>query len=506
MFFSNNNKYQKKIEELEEKIKELENNKKEDELALDELNDVIKKFDKGFYGVFVKTNAKNEKINTVINNFNQALKSNSLIADKAIETLIEYGNANFNHQVDLDGISGKLGSILLGIRSMGSTVSELIAMMDITSEKLHNEMTHLSDTANNLASSSNHQAASLEETAAALEEVTSTVINTSDNSVKMNQLSNEVNGSVKNGENLAKNTYQSMESINNEVNLISEATSMIEQIAFQTNILSLNAAVEAATAGEAGKGFAVVAQEVRNLAQRSAEAAKEIKALVETANVKAQNGKEISLKMISGYEVLDNNISSTIKIIDSVASAAKEQQAAMEQITDTVNTLDQATQRNASLAESISNMSHVTSDLSHQLQSAINSTSFDKNAVNRICDEELIFTANKLKSDHISFKNVNFSKCEAGTKFTVTNHNECNLGKWINQNEGTSLSQTPSWSKLKEAHLNVHKYVQNTVDLYSINSGNKEIFDTTDIIEHNINEVFDLLNKIREENCKTLNK
>merc|ERR1711991_1300727 len=107
-------------------------------------------------------------------------------------------------------------------------------------------------------------------------------------------LGQTVKSAVHTGQNLATKTASSMDEINTEVNAINESITIIDQIAFQTNILSLNAAVEAATAGEAGKGFAVVAQEVRNLASRSAEAAKEIKDLVESATIKANDGKKIS--------------------------------------------------------------------------------------------------------------------------------------------------------------------------------------------------------------------
>jgi methyl-accepting chemotaxis protein len=141
-----------------------------------------------------------------------------------------------------------------------------------------------------------------------------------------------------------------MDEINTEVNAINDAISVIDQIAFQTNILSLNAAVEAATAGEAGKGFAVVAQEVRNLASRSAEAASEIKKLVESATQKANTGKIISSNMIEGYGHLGKNIEQTIELIKGVESASKEQFGAIKQINDAVNLLDQQTQKNASIA------------------------------------------------------------------------------------------------------------------------------------------------------------
>ena len=141
-----------------------------------------------------------------------------------------------------------------------------------------------------------------------------------------------------------------MEEINEKVNAINDAIGVIDQIAFQTNILSLNAAVEAATAGEAGKGFAVVAGEVRNLASRSAEAAKEIKDIVESATNQARLGIETAKEMIGGYDELNSNISETTKLIEVVADNNNIQREKIEQINDTITEIDKATQDNAKVA------------------------------------------------------------------------------------------------------------------------------------------------------------
>ena len=180
----------------------------------------------------------------------------------------------------------------------------------------------------------------------------------------MTLLGNDVKDSVNNGQILANQTTKAMDEINSEVTAISDAISVIDQIAFQTNILSLNAAVEAATAGEAGKGFAVVAQEVRNLASRSADAANEIKALVSNANEKANNGKKIADDMIDGYTHLNESITKTLDLISHVEDASKIQQNGLEKINESIEKLDYQTQENANIAAQTKDIAIKTKDIS----------------------------------------------------------------------------------------------------------------------------------------------
>ncbi|MCT7616114.1 methyl-accepting chemotaxis protein, partial [Aliarcobacter butzleri] len=188
-----------------------------------------------------------------------------------------------------------------------------------------------------------------------------------------------VTASANQGEKLANETTVAMDEINNQVNLINEAISVIDQIAFQTNILSLNAAVEAATAGEAGKGFAVVAQEVRNLASRSAEAAKEIKAIVENATSKANQGKQIATNMIEGYKELNQNIINTINLISDIEMSSKEQLSGIEQINVAVTQLDQQTQQNANVAM----QTHTISTMTDQIAKLIVSSADEKEFIGK---------------------------------------------------------------------------------------------------------------------------
>ncbi|MEA3314730.1 MAG: methyl-accepting chemotaxis protein [Campylobacterota bacterium] len=164
----------------------------------------------------------------------------------------------------------------------------------------------------------------------------------------MNSYAGDLESSATKGHSLASNTATAMEDIYDATQTINQAIETIESISFQTNILSLNAAVEAATAGEAGKGFAVVAQEVRNLASRSSESASQIRSLVETAQEKTLQGKKISSEMIEGYNHLNEKISQTSTLIDEVANGSDKQLLGIEYINKTIFDLEKMLKNNQS--------------------------------------------------------------------------------------------------------------------------------------------------------------
>ena len=505
MFFGNSKAKDLEIEQLKKRIEELESNKKNEDILIDEINSVLLKFEKGFYGITVKNSCLNNNLNDIKNNLNNALLNNAELADRGIQTLIEYGNANFDYSIDTNNLSGKMGSVILGVRALGSSISELLALLDITSEQLHSEMIELSSASNSLSSAANEQASSLEETAAALEEVTSTIINTSTNTFKMSELSNAVSKSAVEGEKLANDTFISMDNINKEVSSIESATAIIDQIAFQTNILSLNAAVEAATAGEAGKGFAVVAQEVRNLATRSASAAKEITLIVQKAKQRAHEGKEISNNMINGYSILNKNIGNQIEIIKEVSNSSREQKLAIEQINDTVSRLDQTTQQNASASAQINSQSTQIEALSLKLVNVVNKTTYLEKAKEQVSDIDLMFVLNRLKLDHINFKDSNYNQLDSKTVWKVKNEKECNLGKWIIEQEETNkeFTKTTNWNYLKEVHLKVHGGVQSIIE-NNAKDNISDMLSQSGEIDKAISEVFWAIQKTKRENGESI--
>lgn len=317
----------------------------------------------GLKGDFVKYS---NNINKALDRIITAHSKDEFIQDM-LKVIQEYQNNNYKNKIDTSGMQEDIVGLADGINRLGESLSELSLTNLHNGLALQKGADILSANVKVLNSSAVEQSASLEETAAALDQITGNMRNSGSNTVRMAEYANEVTSSSNAGKKLANQTAASMDDINNQVTAINDAISVIDQIAFQTNILSLNAAVEAATAGEAGKGFAVVAGEVRNLASRSAEAAKEIKDLVESATSKANDGKAIADDMIVGYGKLNENIEHTLKLIDDVATASKEQEIGIVQINKSVNLLDKKTNESVQIARETDIVAQQSNDIAQKI-------------------------------------------------------------------------------------------------------------------------------------------
>ena len=474
---------------------------KQDEIVINETNDVLQKTANGFFVYEVKSTASNPHVEAMKSNLNFMIKKVKETLDKINTTLRNYSQSKYDFQIDDRGIYGDLGAVTAGIKLVGNNTSEILAMIMNTGEQLNNNTHTLSDASSGLSSSSNTQAASLEETAAALEDITSKIKGNTQNTNKMSQLASDVTASASEGEQLALSTSEAMEQIVNEVSAINEAIEVIDQIAFQTNILSLNAAVEAATAGEAGKGFAVVAQEVRNLASRSAEAANEIKLLVENATAKANNGKDVSFNMINGYKKLNDNISDTTKLIKEVATSTQEQQNSIIQINDAINSLDQATQQNSNVANNISTLSNNIEDMSNNLVNAASKASFLQETRAQVCDVNLIYSIADLKVALFNHKDDVYARLANEEDTQV--HEFKILDEWLEQYENSNPEiDSEIFVTLKAMNKNLYSYLKQLMEASSNKSSNNVINDFAKKVEIESMRIFGTLNKIKESKCK----
>ncbi|WP_141046546.1 methyl-accepting chemotaxis protein [Aliarcobacter cryaerophilus] len=371
-------KMAKVINENIQKTQDLIN---QDNVLIEDVKRVVNQVKSGNLNIKIEKSTINDELEELKSSFNEMLEvtKSNVCSDinKVLSVLDSFSKLDFRVKIDNDN-----GKVATGINNLSNIINHMLVENKTNGLTLEESSKILLFNVNKLNISSNEAAASLEETAAALEEITSNIRNNTESIAKMSQLSNGVTKAVNEGQAMANQTTTAMDEINTQVNLVNEAIGVIDNIAFQTNILSLNAAVEAATAGEAGKGFAVVAQEVRNLATRSAEAAKEIKAIVERATVKANEGKEIATNMIEGYKNLNNNISSTMNLISDIENASKEQLLGIEQINDAVNQLDQQTQQNAMVASQSHDIAQSTDEIAKLIVQDANQKEFEgKNEV-----------------------------------------------------------------------------------------------------------------------------
>ena len=267
---------------IDKRERELIKKEKEELLLIEDAKMVMDKVKHGLYSQTITSSTSNKSLEEFKNGVNEMIMETRKHFLNVNSILGKYTKYDYRDTLELKDISkeGEFQHLVDAVNKLKEAITQMLLENKKNGVALQNSSEILLHNVDKLNLSSNEAASSLKDTATVLSEITQNVDKTSIQTIQMSSLANAVVGSANEGLNLAFKTTTAMDEINEKVSAINESISVIDQIAFQTNILSLNAAVEAATAGEAGKGFAVVAQEVRNLANRSTQAAHEIKSQI----------------------------------------------------------------------------------------------------------------------------------------------------------------------------------------------------------------------------------
>ena len=270
--------------------------------------------------------------------------------NKAVEHCGRLANGDLSSRVDEVG-NDELGRLVSALNEMTERLKGIVGEVNTAAVTINSSSREIAEGNLHLSQRTEQQAANLEETASNMEEMTVTVRQTADNAKYANQLASGARDEAQEGAGIVANAKNAMAEINQSSQKIADITSVVDEIAFQTNLLALNAAVEAARAGDAGRGFAVVAAEVRVLAQRSAEAAKQIKALIEDSVSKVTEGSRLvgdSEQTLSG---IVESITQVSNIVSEISSSSEEQSEGISSVNQAVTQMDQTTQQNAALVE-----------------------------------------------------------------------------------------------------------------------------------------------------------
>jgi len=370
-----NDEFGKIAQNINQNIKTIESNLRKDQMTVSEVAKVSQIASKGDFSHRITTSASNPEINELKESLNTLYDQMQDNLEKIVNVLVQYERGEYQQKVNL-GAEGELKALIGGVNSLGKalerTSNKIENSLKAKSVKLNDAADKLQNNVKSLFKFIKVESENSQKVVSQMGKINDKIQETAKKANSMKSNANETTLMAQEGETLADKTYTAMQEINDSTTAISEAISAIDSIAFQTNVLSLNAAVEAATAGDAGKGFAVVAQEVRNLAAKSSEAAKTIKELVEKTQEKAFGGMEISENMKENFAQVNTKIEETYKLIDSVVLESDEERQMVEEMSSLVKELQSVSVQNSEVAKTTDSISgeilNIARDLQHEVE------------------------------------------------------------------------------------------------------------------------------------------
>ncbi|MDR2152030.1 MAG: methyl-accepting chemotaxis protein [Helicobacteraceae bacterium] len=361
---------------INDNIARIESRLAQDRKFIDEATKIVSKVNNGYVGARLQIAVNSPALSALKETMNAMMSALEHNIKEILRVMSAYEGDDYTAQTNAEALRGEFRALHDGVNRLGESIGAMLYSSLENGKALENNAQELGGYVRSLSSAASKQAKALQETGEAVAAITAAIRDTAKKAGLMANIADETQKSAKTGAALAGNTLSAMEQIVSSANAINEAIGVIDAIAFQTNILSLNAAVEAATAGDAGKGFAVVAGEVRNLAARSAEAARTIKELSEESQRRAEEGKLISAQMMRGYEKLSAKVEETSALVSQVAQASKDEMVSIEHINEVVETIEKMTQESERVAQKTHAIATRTSEMARALASVTNRKKF----------------------------------------------------------------------------------------------------------------------------------
>ncbi len=322
-----------------------------EELAIEEeINVVVNAAAAGDFTKRISIEDKEGFMLSLAHNINTIGVNTQAATDDLVRVLGELAKGNLTEKIEAD-YEGTFDLLKNSSNETARQLMSIVGQVNQSAAEVATASAELSTGSDDLSRRTEAQASSLEETAASMEELAVTVKQNSENAEDANKLAEQSREMANDGGEIAKQAVEAMSVIENSSQQVSDIIGVIDDLAFQTNLLALNAAVEAARAGEAGKGFAVVAEEVRTLAQRSAQASNEIKSLITSSNTQVKNGVELVNKAGASLSEIRGSIAQVAEIVAEIASASSEQAQGIDEVNVAIAEMDDMTQQNSSLVE-----------------------------------------------------------------------------------------------------------------------------------------------------------
>jgi methyl-accepting chemotaxis protein len=376
---------------------------------------------------------------------------------------------DLSHPIDRD-YQGMFAMVKEDINESLVNLKELVGRLGHSTDLITTSSGEIAAGNSNLSSRTEQQASALQETASTMEELTSTVRHNAENAQQANQLAAGAGQVAERGGEVVRRAVLGMEAINKSSSKIQEIIGVIDEIAFQTNLLALNASVEAARAGEQGRGFSVVASEVRNLAGRSASAAKEIKNLIQDSVQKVEAGTRLVNESGAALDEIVTGVKKVGSIISEIAASSQEQSEGIDQVNQAVTSMDELTQQNAALAEKASAASLSMRDKAAEMQNQMAYFTLEAKDGSEDTQGMDFFGA---RTAHMAWRirvrdfldgNLALSENEA------VSHHDCVLGKWLYASGLEQYGHFSEMQALEPEHARMHSIIKEIVKLK--NDGN----------------------------------